>query len=191
MATVTMNSVRDVLQDVEAKMKKTVEAVKREFGTIRTGHASTALVEGLRVDYYGQEVPLRQLAGISAPDAKLILIHPWDPKSIGDIEKAVLKSEIGITPANDGKVIRLSVPPLTVERRDELVKLIKKMDDSGKISLRSERHAGIEAVDKLEKDKKITEDEKFKGHKDIQNLTDKYSKEVDTLFKTKEKEITG
>ncbi len=107
------------------------------------------------------------------------------------IEKAVLKSEIGITPANDGKVIRLSVPPLTVERREELVKLIKKMDDSGKISLRSERHAGIEAVDKLEKDKKITEDEKFKGHKDIQNLTDKYSKEVDTLFKTKEKEITG
>ncbi len=191
MATVVMNNVKDVLQDVETKMKKTLEATKREFSTIRTGHASTALVEGLRVDYYGEEVPLRQLAGISTPDAKLILIQPWDPKSIGDIEKAVLKSEIGITPTSDGKVVRLSVPPLTVERREELVKLIKKMEENGKVSLRSERHAGIETVDKLEKDKKITEDEKFKGHKDIQNLTDKYSKEIDTLFKAKEKEITG
>ncbi len=191
MATVVMNNVKDVLQDVETKMKKTLEATKREFGTIRTGHASTALVEGLRVDYYGTEVPLRQLAGISTPDAKLILIQPWDPKSIGDIEKAVLKSEIGITPSSDGKVIRLGVPPLTVERREELVKLIKKMEENGKVSLRSERHAGIETVDKLEKDKKVTEDEKFKGHKDVQNLTDKYSKEIDTLFKAKEKEITG
>jgi len=191
MVTIVMNNVKDVLQDVEAKMKKTLEATKREFNTIRTGHASTALVEGLKVNYYGEEVPLRQLAGISTPDAKLILIQPWDPKSIGDIEKAVLKSEIGITPMNDGKAIRLSVPPLTVERREELVKLIKKMEENGKVSLRSERHAGIETVDKLEKDKKIPEDEKFKGHKDIQNLTDKYSKEIDTLFKAKEKEITG
>lgn len=186
-----MNTVKEVLQDVESKMKKTLEATKREFNTIRTGHASTALVEGLRVDYYGEEVPLRQLAGISTPDAKLILIQPWDPKSIGEIERAVLKSDIGITPMNDGRVVRLSVPPLTTERREELVRLIKKMEEAGKVSLRTERHAGIEAVDKLEKDKKITEDEKFKGHKDIQNLTDKYGKEIDTLFKAKEKEITG
>lgn len=188
---IVMNSVTDVLHDVESKMKKTLESVKREFSTIRTGHASTALVEGIRVDYYGQEVPLRQLAGISTPDAKLILIQPWDPKSLGDIEKAILKSDVGITPTNDGKVIRLSVPPLTQERREELVRLVKKMEEDGKVSLRSTRHASIEAVDKLEKDKKITEDEKFKGHKDIQNLTDKYSKEIDTLFKAKEKEITG
>ena len=186
-----MNTAKEIMQDVESKMKKTLEATRREFGTIRTGHASTAIVEGLRVNYYDQEVPLRQLAGISTPDAKLILIQPWDPKSIGDIEKAVLKSDIGITPTNDGKSIRLSVPPLTVERREELVKLIKKMEENGKVSLRSERHAGIEAMDKLEKEKKVTEDEKFKGHKDIQNLTDKYGKEIDTLFKTKEKEITG
>lgn len=186
-----MATVKEVLSDVESKMKKTVEATKREFGAIRTGHASTALVEGVRVDYYGQEVPLKQLAGISTPDAKLILIQPWDPKSLGEIEKAIMKSDVGITPANDGKVIRLSVPPLTIERREELIKIVKKMEEDGKVSLRSARHAGIESVDKLEKDKKITEDEKFKGHKDIQNLTDKYGKEIDTLFKAKEKEITG
>ncbi|MDD5679812.1 MAG: ribosome recycling factor [Candidatus Omnitrophica bacterium] len=186
-----MNTVREVMQDVESKMKKTLEATKREFGTIRTGHASTALVEGIRVDYYDQEVPLKQLAGISTPDAKLILIQPWDPKSIGDIEKSILKSDIGITPTNDGRMIRLSIPPLTLERREELIKLVKKMDEDGKVSVRSARHAAIEMVDKLEKEKKITEDEKFKGHKDIQNLTDKYTKEIDTLFKTKEKEITG
>jgi len=186
-----MNTVKEVLQDVESKMKKTLEATRREFSTIRTGHASTALVEGLKVDYYGQEVPLRQLAGISTPDAKHILIQPWDPKSVGDIEKAILKSDIGITPTNDGKAIRLSVPPLTLERREELIKIVKKMEEDGKVSLRSARHSAIEIVDKLEKDKKIPEDEKFKGHKDIQNLIDKYGKEIDILFKAKEKEITG
>ncbi|MBU4377227.1 MAG: ribosome recycling factor [Candidatus Omnitrophica bacterium] len=186
-----MNNVRDVLHDVESKMKKTVEATRREFSTIRTGHASTAIVEGIRVDYYGTDVPLRQLAGISTPDAKLILIQPWDPKSLGEIERAILKSDVGITPTNDGKVIRLSVPPLTIERREELIKIVKKMEEDGKVSIRSARHSGIEVVDKLEKDKKIPEDEKFKGHKDIQNLTDKYGKEIDTLFKAKEKEITG
>ncbi len=189
--TTIMNSIKDVLQDVELKMKKTVEAVKREFSTVRTGHASSALVEGIMVDYYGQDVPLRQLAGISTPDAKLILIQPWDPKLLGEIERAVLKSEIGITPANDGKVIRLSVPPPTKERREELIKLVKKMEEDGKISIRSARHAAIEAADKMEKDKKITEDEKFKAHKDIQGLTDKHGKEIDTLFKAKEKEIIG
>src|SRR3989338_133110 len=180
--TVVMNNAKDVMHDVESKMKKTVEAVRREFSTIRTGHASTALVEGVRVDYYGQEEPLRQLAGISTPDAKPILIQPWDPKSVGDIEKAILKSDVGITPTNDGKVIRLRVPPLTLERREELIKIVKKMEEDGKASLRSARHAAIEMIDKLEKEKKITEDEKFKGHKDIQSLTDKYSKEIDTLF---------
>ena len=186
-----MNTVKEILHDVETKMKKTVEAAHREFNTIRTGRASTALVEGVKVDYYGQEVPLRQLAGISTPEAKLIVIQAWDPKSLADIEKAILKSDVGITPTNDGKIIRLSVPPLTQERREELVKIVKKMSEDGKVSLRSARHVANGAVDKLEKEKKISEDGKFNGHKDIQKLIDKYSEEIDKLLKTKEEEITS
>jgi len=186
-----MNTVREVAHDVEGKMKKTAEATHREFNTIRTGRASVALVEGVRVDYYGQQVPLRQLAGISTPDARLIVIQPWDPKSLADVEKAILKSDVGITPTNDGKIIRLSVPPLTQERREELVKVVKKMAEDGKVSLRTARHAANAAVDKLEKDKKISEDEKFNGHKEIQKLIDKYSEEIDKLLKAKEEEITS
>ena len=186
-----MNTVKEILHDVETKMKKTVEATHREFNTIRTGRASVALVEGLRVSYYGQDVPLRQLAGISTPDAKLVVIQPWDPKSLGEIEKAVLKSDVGITPTNDGKIIRLSIPPLTQERREELVKVLKKMAEDGKVSLRTARHAANSIVDKLEKEKKIGEDEKFKGHSDIQKLIEKYSEEMDKLLKTKEEEITS
>ena len=186
-----MNTVKEVLHDVELKMKKTVEATHREFNTIRTGRASVALVEGVIVDYYGEQVPLKQLAGISTPDAKLVVIQPWDPKALADVEKAILKSEVGITPTNDGKLIRLSVPPLTQERREELVKVIKKMAEDGKVSLRSARHAANNAVDKLEKDKKISEDEKFNGHKDIQKFIEKHSQDLDKLTKAKEAEITS
>lgn len=186
-----MNTVREILHDVESKMKKTLEATHREFNTIRTGRASAALVEGVKIDYYGQQVPLRQIAGISTPDAKLIVIQPWDPTALGGIEKAILKSDIGITPNNDGKIIRLSVPPLTQERREELVKLIKKMAEDGKVSLRTARHAANDAIDKLEKEKKISEDDKFNGHKDTQKLIEEYSEEIDKLFKSKEQEITS
>ena len=186
-----MNTVKEILQDVEVKMKKTVEAAHREFNTVRTGRASAAIVEGLKIDYYGQEVPLRQIAGISTPDARLIVIQPWDPTALGGIEKAILKSDIGITPSNDGKIIRLSVPPLTEERREELVKLVKKMAEDGKVSLRTARHAANDAIDKLEKEKKISEDDKFNGHKDTQKLIEKYSEEIDKLFKAKEEEITS
>ena len=186
-----MNTVKEILNDVESKMKKTVEATHRELNTIRTGRASAAIVEGVKVDYYGQQVPLRQLAGISTPDAKLIVIQAWDPNALSDIEKAILKSDVGIMPTNDGKVIRLSVPPLTEERREELVKVVKKMAEDGKVSLRSARHAANDTVDRLEKDKKISEDDKFNGHKDIQKLIDKYSEEIDNLLKTKEEEITS
>lgn len=184
-----MNTVKEIVQDVEAKMKKTVEATHREFNTVRTGRASRAIVEGIKVEYYGQEVPLWQLASISTPDAKLIVIQPWDMNVLSEIEKAILKSDIGITPTDDGKVLRLSVPPLTQERREELVKLVKKMAEDGKVSLRSARHVANEAIDKLENEKKISEDEKFKAHKDTQKLIDKYSEEIDKLFKTKEEEI--
>ncbi|MCM8760862.1 MAG: ribosome recycling factor [Candidatus Omnitrophica bacterium] len=182
-------TVKEILHETENKMKKTVEATNREFSTVRTGRASGALVEGLRVDYYGTPTPLKQLAAITTPDARLIVIQPWDKNSLAEIEKTIMKSEIGITPTNDGKVIRLSIPPLTQERRAELDKILKKIAEDGHISIRTARHTAIEAVRKLEKDKLITEDERFKGQEDIQKLTDKYIKEIDNLLAAKEKEI--
>jgi len=184
-------TVKEILHDTETKMKKTVEATNREFSTIRTGRASSAIVEGVKVDYYGTPTPLKQLAAVSTPDARLIVIQPWDKNVMGDVEKAILKSDIGITPTNDGKVIRLSIPPLTQERRAELDKVSKKIAEDGHISIRSARHASIESVRKSEKDKIITEDEKFKTQDDIQKLTDKYIKEINNLLAAKEKEIQG
>lgn len=182
---------RDVIHDTEQKMKKTLEATQREFSTIRTGRASAALVESVRVDYYGAITPLRQLAAISTPDARTIMIQPWDKNSLGEVEKAILKSEVGITPTNDGKVIRLTVPPLTQERRAELDKVLKKIAEDGRISVRTARHSAIEHAKKLEKDKTATEDERFKAQEDIQKLTDKYIKDIDTALAGKEKEIQG
>ncbi|MDD3906247.1 MAG: ribosome recycling factor [Candidatus Omnitrophica bacterium] len=182
---------KDILHDAETKMKKTVEATHRDFATIRTGRASTAIVENVRVDYYGASTPLKQLAAVSTPDARLIVIQPWDKNSMAEIEKAILKSDIGIAPTNDGKVLRLTMPPLTQERREELDKVLKKIAEDGHVSVRTARHAAIENIRKSEKDKVITEDEKFKGQEDIQKLTDKYIKEIDTLLGTKEKEING
>ncbi|MFH0764046.1 MAG: ribosome recycling factor [Candidatus Omnitrophota bacterium] len=184
-------TVKEIMHDTETKMKKTVEATGREFSTIRTGRASTGIVEGIKVDYYGALTPLKQLAAVSTPDARLVVIQPWDKGSMAEIEKAILKSEIGITPTNDGKVIRLSIPPLTQERRAELDKILKKIAEDGRVSLRTARHAAIESVRKSEKDKVITEDEKFKGQDDIQKLTDKYIKEIDNALAAKEKEIAG
>lgn len=182
---------KEVLHDTESKMKKTVEATQRDFSTVRTGRASTALVEGIRVDYYGASTPLKQLAAVTTPDARLIMIQPWDKNTLVEIEKSIMKSDIGIPPTNDGKAIRLSIPPLTQERRAELDKVLKKIAEDGHISIRTSRHAAMESVKKLEKDKSITEDEKFKADGDIQKLTDKYIKEIDTLLGAKEKEIQG
>lgn len=184
-------STKDIIHDTETKMKKTVEATQREFATVRTGRASSALVEGIRVDYYGTSTPLKQLAAVSTPDARLIVIQPWDKNILGEIEKTIQKSDIGIMPTNDGKVIRLSIPPLTSERRAELDKVLKKIAEDGHVSIRTARHAAIEHVRKAEKDKTCTEDEKFKGQDDIQKLTDKYIKEIDNLLAAKEKEIAG
>ena len=182
---------KDIIRDTESKMKKTVEATHREFSAIRTGRASTAIVEGVQVDYYGAPTPLKQLAAISTPDARLVVVQPWDKNALGEIEKAIMKSNVGITPTNDGKVIRLSIPPLTDERRAELDKILKKIAEDGHVSLRTGRHAAIEHIRKLEKDKLVTEDEKFKSQDDVQKLTDKYIKEIDTLLAAKEKEIQG
>src|SRR3989338_8547631 len=141
-------TIKEIVHDTETKMKKTVDSTQREFSAIRTGRASTSLVEGLRVDYYGTFTPLKQLASISAPDAKLITIQPWDKSVFGEIEKTILKSDLGITPVNDGKLIRISIPPLTDERRTELDKVLKKIAEDGRISIRTARHAAIEHVKK-------------------------------------------
>lgn len=182
---------KELIHETELKMKKTVEATQREFSTIRTGRASSALVEGIKVDYYGAPTPLKQLAAISIPDARLVVIQPWDKAALAEVEKAILKSEIGITPTNDGKVIRLSMPSLTDERRAELDKILKKIAEDGHISIRTSRHVSVENARKLEKDKVITEDDRFKAQDEIQKLTDKYIKEIDSLLAIKEKEIQG
>ncbi len=183
-------SLKDVLHDTEEKMRKTLEAISHEFLTVRTGRASPALVDSIKVDYYGTPTPLKSLAAISTPDAKLIVIQPWDTSASGEIEKAILRSELGITPVNDGKLIRLQIPDLSKERRLELAKLVKKMAEDGRVAIRNVRHAALEHVKKLEKDKLIAEDEKFTGHDDIQKVTDKYIAKIEEVLVAKEKEIT-
>jgi len=180
---------KDVKTEAESKMKKTIEVTRREYATIRTGRASAGLVEGVKVDYYGTPTPLKQLAGILTPEARLIVIQPWDPGSVAGIEKAILASNIGITPTNDGKVLRLAIPPLTQERREELSKVIKKLAEDCRVSIRSIRRDANEQLKKLEKEAGVPEDERFKAQEDIQKLTDKWIGEVDKILAEKEKEI--
>jgi len=183
------SSGKEILTDLDHKMKKTVEATGREFSTIRTGRAHSSLVEGVKVDCYGTSMPIRQLASISTPEPRLIVVQPWDRSVLKDVERAILTSELGITPNNDGKVIRISIPSLTQERRDELAKVLKKIAEEGKISLRTARRVANDNIEKLEKDSVITEDDKFKHKDSIQKSVDKYSKEIDKHLETKEKEI--
>ncbi len=180
---------KEILHNAEDKMKKTIEAVTREFSEIRTGRASPTMVEGLHIDYCGTPTMLKQLASISVPDAHLLMIQPWDISAILEIEKAIMKSNLGITPSNDGKVIRLSVPQLSKERRQELVKVVHKMSEEGRISLRTIRRDAKDHLDKLEKNKVIPEDDKFKGIEDLQKLVDKYIAKIDEILKSKEKEL--
>jgi ribosome recycling factor len=182
---------KEIIKDTETKMKKTLEATQREFSAIRTGRASSAIVENLKVEYYGTPTPLRQVASITTPDARLVMIQPWDKNVLPEIEKAILKSELGISPTNDGKSIRLSMPSLTDERREELDKVLKKIAEDGRVSMRSCRHSAVEHIRKLEKDKVITEDERFHSQEEVQKLTDKYIKDVDTFLAGKEKEISN
>ena len=180
---------KEILNETESKMKKTVEATGREFSTIRTGRANPSLVEGIKVDCYDSSMPIKQLATISTPEPRLIIIQPWDHSILENIEKAILTSELGITPNNDGKAIRIAVPQLTRERREELAKVLKKIAEEGKISLRTARRVANDETEKLEKDKLITEDEKFKSKDLIQKLIEKYTKEIDKHLENKEREI--
>jgi len=180
---------KEILHGTEDKLKKAFDSVAREFSEIRTGRASPNIVEGLHVDYYGTPTLLKQLASISVPDAHLIVIQPWDATAIVEIEKAIMRSNLGITPSNDGKLIRLSVPALSKERREELAKVVHKMAEEGRVSLRTIRRDAKEHLEKLEKDKVISEDDKFRGIDDLQKLVDKYIAKVDELLKSKEEEI--
>ena len=180
---------KKVLAEMENKMKKSIELVRTEFSSIRTGKASPTLVENILVSYYGTPTKLKELSGISTPDPKLIVIQPWDPSAIGDIEKAIMKTELGITPSSDGKVLRLPIPELSEERRLELAKLLKKLAEEGKVAIRNIRRDAVDVVRKLEKDKKITEDDRYKNEKIIQDKTEEFIKQVDQLVSHKDKEI--
>ncbi len=177
------------LRDAETKMQKALEVVTRNFSTIRTGRASPALVEGVRVDYYGTPTPLKQLATISTPDPRMLVIQPWDMKVLPEIEKGLLKADLGLSPFNDGKLIRISMPPLSTERREELAKLVHKQAEEGRIAIRNVRHGVKETIEKLFKDKLVAEDDKFKGLDGLQKLTDRYHAKVDEMLASKESEL--
>ena len=180
---------KDVLQDARERMEKAIDALQADLRTIRTGRASPALVERLVVEYYGAATPLNQLAGISVPESRLLVIRPWDRSSIGVIEKAILKSDLGLTPNNDGQVIRLVVPPLTEERRRDLSKLVARRVEEGRVAVRNIRRDAIDMLRDLEKEKIIDEDELYEGRDEVQKLTDEFIKQMDEIGKAKEAEI--
>ncbi len=176
-------------QSMEHKMQKAIEVLKAEFTGIRTGRANAALLDSIRVMSYGNPTPVNQVASIAVPEARLIVISPWDKGLISEIEKAILKSDLGLTPANDGKVIRLPIPTLTEERRRELAKVVKKMAEDSKVAVRNIRREANDEIKKLEKDHKISEDESKKAHDDTQKVTDRYVALADEVLKKKDKEI--
>ncbi len=182
-------AVKDVLREAETKMKKTIEVVNRELQSIRTSRASTGLVDNIKVDYYGTPTPLKQLATISTPEPRLVIINPWDKSIMQEVERAILKSDLGITPNNDGKVIRLGIPQLTEERRKEICKVASRIAEEGKVSLRSIRHTAIDKIKSMQDASEISKDETFWGRDDAQKLINKYTEEIDKILTAKEKEI--
>ena len=170
-------------------MRKGVEATVREFAGVRTGRASTALVQGIAVDYYGTPTPLHQVAAVATPETRLITIQPWDQSLVPAIEKAILKSDLGITPSNDGRIIRIAIPPLTEERRKELVRIVRRMTEEGRVAIRNIRRDANEKLKSLEKQKQVSEDDLKKATDSVQKLTDKYIKELEMALASKEKEI--
>ncbi|MDQ0161765.1 ribosome recycling factor [Bacillus alveayuensis] len=180
---------KQVLDQAKEKMEKAVSALKRELAGVRAGRASASLLDKVQVDYYGVPTPINQLASINVPEARLLVIQPYDKSSIGEIEKAILKSDLGLTPTSDGSVIRISIPPLTEERRKELAKLVRKYSEDAKVAVRNIRRDANDELKKLEKDGEITEDELRSFQDDVQKLTDEYVGKIDVATKDKEKEI--
>jgi ribosome recycling factor len=179
----------EIISECRQKMMKTIDILKKEFMRIRTGRASISLMDGIRVSCYDTQMPLDQVASISIPESRLITVKPWDQTIIGEIEKSILKSELGLTPMNDGKIIRIPIPPLTEERRKELAKLARKMAEDSKISIRNHRREANELLKELKQEKEISEDEMFKGQDEVQQVTDEFIKNIDDVTGEKEKEI--
>lgn len=181
--------IKDILSDAEDRMKKAIDFLVKDLAVLRAGRANPAMVERITVDYYGEPTPLNQLSNITVPEARLLVIQPWDKSSIPNIEKAILKSDLGINPNNDGNVIRLAIPQLTEETRRDLVKVVKKRAEEAKVAVRNIRRENNDMLKSSEKEKLISEDENKKGLEDIQKTTDKYIKDIDDILKAKEKDI--
>jgi ribosome recycling factor len=179
----------DVYKDLRGRMEKTIQALGKELKRIRTGRATPSILDGLQAKYYGAPTPLAQMASVSVPEPRTLLIQPWDPSVIGEIEKVILKSDLGLTPQNDGKVIRIGIPILSKERRKELAKTVARSAEEAKISLRGIRREANELIKELKASKDVTEDEQQKGEAQVQKITNEYSAQVDELAKEKEKEI--
>ncbi|WP_250673855.1 ribosome recycling factor [Paraclostridium ghonii] len=178
-----------VKKQLEEKMNKTIEALKSEFTTIRAGRANAQMLDKIRVDYYGTPTPINQVGAISVPEPRTLMINPWDKTAMGEIEKAIRNSDLGLNPTNDGQIIRISVPALTEERRKELAKQAGKVSEEFKVRLRNERRDANDKLKKMEKEGEITEDDLKKSQDEVQKLTDKFVKEVDSLLKAKEQDI--
>jgi len=179
----------DVLSDVDYRMDRTLEAFRRDLGQLRTGRATPSLIENLAVDYYGSATPLKQIASISAPDARAILVQPWDKAALREIEKSLQRSEMGFNPSNDGTVITVPIPPLTNQRRQEMVKLLRRKAEEGKVSVRNVRRDGLETLRRLERDKAISQDQNRRAQEQLQKVTDGHTKQIDETASAKEAEI--
>ncbi|MDT7945778.1 ribosome recycling factor [Synechococcus sp. R55.6] len=178
------------LAEIEELMNKAVQATQRSFNTVRTGRANSSLLDRIQVEYYGVPTPLKALASLTTPDSSTLLIQPFDPSTLAAIERAIVASDLGLTPSNDGKVVRLNIPPLTEERRKELSKQVAKLAEEGRVSIRNIRRDGIDSVRKREKNGELSEDESKSLQDAIQKLTDRYIKKIDELLAEKEKELT-
>ena len=178
-----------VLAEVERKMNRAMEALDRELATLRTGRATPSLIENVNVDYYGTPTPLKQIASISAPDARAIMVQPWDKQALRDIERSLMKSELGFNPSNDGNIITVPIPPLNQERRQELVRLLKRKIEDGKVSVRNVRRDGLESLRKMERDKVISQDQNRRSQDQLQKTTDGFIKNIDQVSTAKEAEI--
>jgi len=181
--------ISDILWNIEEKMGKSVEVLKTELATIRTGRATPALIEHIKVDYAGMPTPLNQIAGISVPEARLIVIQPWERSSINNIEKAILKSDLGLNPTSDGNLIRISIPPITEERRQELIKVVRKRVEEGRIAVRNLRREAMEELKRLEKNKDISQDEQRRALDQLQKLTDNFIAQAEQIGRDKEAEL--
>ncbi len=184
-----MVMINEVMVEAEDKMKKTVEILRKDLAAVRAGRANPAMLDKITVDYYGTPTPINQMANVNVPESRMITIQPWDKSSIGAIEKAILKSDLSLTPSNDGVVIRLIIPQLTAERRTEIVKTVKKKAEDARVAVRNIRRELIDDIKAIEKDKLASEDEAKKAQEKAQKLTDKYIKDVDDVLDKKEKEI--